>query len=317
MIEQALTFISIDWLKPLAAKLKKIRDERAEAIRKISDIFGDPQPLARYYVEPNCQHYNPADHDEDEAPISYVKTPVFTTINEFLNKEVTVRDGRTQLFILADGGMGKTSLLVMLKLTHLLAFWPKGYDCLLLKLGPDTLEEVDKHQDKANTMLLLDALDEDPKAWGRFQERLTELLRATVNFQRVLITCRTQFFPETGTDPFGSPGRVTLSGFVCPMLFLSLFNDRQVSDYLRKRFPDPWHHWLTERENTQRQRAEQLLKSMRSLRSRPLLLAHIDSLLEAKEQQWNEYTTYEALIESWLLWEVRKLASQGVNRVVN
>jgi hypothetical protein len=49
------------------------------------------------------------------------------------------------MFILADAGMGKTSLLLMLKLGHLLSFWPKGYDCLLLKLGADTLERLDKH----------------------------------------------------------------------------------------------------------------------------------------------------------------------------
>jgi formylglycine-generating enzyme required for sulfatase activity len=313
MIEQALTFISIDWLKPLAAKLKKIRDEREAEIRKISDSFGDPELLARYYVEPNCQHHNPADHEEDEAPISQVKAPVFKLINDFLNKKIddSLRDGRTQLFILADAGMGKTSLLVMLKLAHILAFWPKGYDCLLLKLGPDTLKAISEQANKANTILLLDALDEDPTAWGRFEERLIELLLETKNFRRVLITCRTQFFPETGADPFGNPGRVTVSGFICPMLFLSLFDDRQVSDYLRKRFPDPWHHGLTGRENERRRHAEQLLKPMRSLRSRPLLLAHID-LLEVKAQQWNEYTTYEALIETWLLREVRKLASQGV-----
>ena len=41
--------------------------------------------------------------------------PIFEFINNFLNKEIgdSVRDGRTQQFILADAGMGKTSLLVM------------------------------------------------------------------------------------------------------------------------------------------------------------------------------------------------------------
>ncbi|HRY16530.1 MAG TPA: effector protein PipB, partial [Candidatus Competibacteraceae bacterium] len=120
MLTEALTFVSMDWIKPLAKKLKVIRDDRVEEINRIADMFGDPNELARFYVEPNCQHHNPADYHEDEASISYVKAPIFTTINKFLNKEVAIRDGRTQLFILADAGMGKTSLLVMLKLTHLL-----------------------------------------------------------------------------------------------------------------------------------------------------------------------------------------------------
>ena len=270
--------------------------------------------LARYYVEPTCQHHNPADRDEDDAPVAQVKMPIFEFINDFLNKEIgnSVRDGRTQQFILADAGMGKTSLLVMLKLAHVLAFWPKGYDCLLLKLGPETLNAIRGQANRAKTILLLDALDEDPTAWGRFEDRLLELLLETKNFRRVLITCRTQFFPETGADPFGNPGRVTVGAFICQMVFLSPFNDRQVDSYLRKRFPDPWDHWLTGRENEQRRRAQQLLQSMRSLRSRPLLLAYIDNLLEAREQAWNEYTTYDALIEAWLLREVRKLADQSV-----
>ena len=312
MLTEALTFVSMDWIKPLAKKLKAIRDDRIKEINRIADTFGDPGPLARYYVEPKCQHHNPADYHEDEAAISYVKTPAFTTINDFLNREVAMRDGRTQLFILADAGMGKTSLLVMLKLTHLLAFWPSGYDCLLLKLGPDTLEAVRKHENKANTVLLLDALDEDPTAWGHIEQRLIELLHETTNFRRVLISCRTQFFPETGADPFGSPGRVTVGGFICPMLFLSLFDDRQVREYLSKRFPDPWHYELTGRRHTSWSDAEQLLTSMRSLRFRPLLLAYIDNLLEANRPQWDEYAIYEALTETWLLREVSKLAKQGI-----
>ncbi|MFZ1640948.1 MAG: formylglycine-generating enzyme family protein [Candidatus Contendobacter sp.] len=313
MLTEALTFVSIDWIKPLAKKLKGIRDARIQEINSISDTFGDPKPLVRYYVEPMCQHHNPADYHEDEAPISFVKAKAFVTINNFLNREVTIRDGCTQMFILADAGMGKTSLLVMLKLTHLLRFWPSGYDCLLLKLGPDTLDVVRKHANKANTVLLLDALDEDPTAWGNIEQRLIELLQETTNFRRVLISCRTQFFPETGTDPFGSPGRVTVGGFMCPMIFLSLFDDDQVREYLCKRFPDPWHYGLTGRRHKSWLRAEQLLKSMRSLRFRPLLLTYIDRLLEFNRPQWDEYAIYDALTETWLLREVSKLAKQGIN----
>ncbi|MDS4031748.1 MAG: formylglycine-generating enzyme family protein [Candidatus Contendobacter sp.] len=312
VLTETLTFVSMDWIKPLVKKLKAIRDDRIQEINRIADTFGDPKELARYYVEPKCQHHNPADYHEDEASISYVKTPAFTTINEFLNKEVAIRDGRTQLFVLADAGMGKTSLLVMLKLTHLLAFWPPGYDCLLLKLGPDTLELVRKHSDKAKTVLLLDALDEDPTAWGHIEQRLIELLQETTHFRRVLISCRTQFFPETGADPFGNPGRVTVGGFICPMIFLSLFDDHQVHEYLCKRFPDPWHYGLTGRRHPSWLRAEQLLNSMRSLRFRPLLLAYIQDLLDASRSKWDEYAIYDTLTETWLLREVSKLARQGI-----
>ena len=46
------------------------------------------------------------------------------------------------MFILSDAGMGKTSLLLMLKLMHLTCFWPQKYSCQLFKLGDDTLQRV-------------------------------------------------------------------------------------------------------------------------------------------------------------------------------
>ncbi len=89
-MEELTTFISIDWIKPLVKKLAQIRDERAEELRKIGDVFGDPELLARYYIEPECQHHNPADYHEEEDPVSYVKTPAFTTVNKFLNRDIRV-----------------------------------------------------------------------------------------------------------------------------------------------------------------------------------------------------------------------------------
>jgi hypothetical protein len=79
--------------------------------------------------------------------------------------------GRNQMFILSDAGMGKTSLLLMLKLTHLTRFWPQQYHCELLKLGADTLDRVKALRAAGDTVLLLDALDEDRTAWGKIEQR--------------------------------------------------------------------------------------------------------------------------------------------------
>ncbi|MEI6067207.1 MAG: formylglycine-generating enzyme family protein [Methylococcaceae bacterium] len=310
-----LSFVSIEWIKPLWKKLNKIWDQRDQEIMEIGNVFGDPRLLAKYYVEPNCQHYNPADFDEDDGPRSWVKSPIFTTINDFLGKSTPLSDGRNQLFILADAGMGKTSLLVMLKLSQLLNFWPKGYDCLLLKLGSDTLQRITDHKSKPETVLLLDALDEDTEAHERIAERLEELLEISLNFRHVIITCRTQFFPKTDLDPFGRPGRVTVGTYTCPMLFVSLFDDRQVREYLLRRFPNPWHHGLTKRQDHRVIKAERLLDPMRSLKFRPLLLAHIEDLLDAELRTWDSYHIYEALVTAWLKREIRKMKDQHLPRI--
>ncbi len=312
---EPLTFVNIQWVKPLLQKLNDIRGQRAKDVTALADVVGDPRVLLNYYVVPNCQHHNPADHDEDERSRSYVKAPIDATLQAFLGAETLLRDGRNQLFILADAGMGKTTLLLMLKMWHLFSFWPKGYDCLLLKLGDDSLEHIAKHENKANTVLLLDALDEDPKAHGRIDERLKELLEASRNYRQVLITCRTQFFPAIGLDPLGDAGRVTLGGNRCPMLFLSLFDNDQVDEYLRKRFPNPWHARFSHRTDPRRIKAHEILGSMQSLRFRPLLLAHVDELLKAKDRLTNAYEIFQALVGVWLIREIGKMEQQKLDPI--
>ncbi len=134
--------ISKDALPSLLKRLTARRNDRALEIAEIGNVFSDPLLLAKYYVVPNCQHHNPADYHEDEGARSDLRTPFFDYISKFLEKEVTLRNGGHQLFILADAGMGKTSVLMMLKLVHLYHFWRPEYDCLLLKLGTDTLEKL-------------------------------------------------------------------------------------------------------------------------------------------------------------------------------
>lgn len=293
-------------LPTLIRRLGSRRKQQEQAISDINNVFGDPVLLSNYYIVPKCQHHNPADYNEDDGPRSDLRTSIFDYIGAFLKKPVALRNGGHQLFILADAGMGKTSVLIMLKLGHLLELFPPDYACLLLKLGPDSLATLRQQNNKDKTVVLLDALDEDPMAWGRFEARLDELLRATEYFRHVIITCRTQFFPETDVNPFRNPGRVTVGDFICPMIFLSLFDDDQVDDYLRKRFSGFWGG------KAKRVRAKKILDAMQSLRFRPLLLAHIGELMEAPDQTWNEYTVYQALLDTWLKREHKKLREQNI-----
>ncbi len=103
-----LTFVNIEWVKPLLKMLNNIRGQREKEVLALADVFGDPRVMLSYYVVPNCQHHNPADHDEDERSRSYVKAPVYDTLQAFLGTETLMRDGRNQCFILADAGRGGT-----------------------------------------------------------------------------------------------------------------------------------------------------------------------------------------------------------------
>ncbi|MGX9727814.1 MAG: NACHT domain-containing protein [Candidatus Electronema sp. VV] len=286
--------------------------ERAKEYDRLRDEFVDPNVLKDVYVVPQLQDRNPADSRQDDLVVC-AQQSAFERINGFFQgKPPLEKDGRHQMFILSDAGMGKTSLLLMLKLMHLTSLWPQKYSCQLFKLGDDTLQRVRDLPNKGETFLLLDALDEDRQAWKRIKERLLELLAASEDFRRVIISSRTQFFPEMETASLGRPEIKVLSGYHCPVLYLSPFSNEQVQEFIEKKLPLTFRHRLflqAKKIRQQRQRAHHLLEQMQDLRMRPMLLHHLDKLLEVEnpQQEWNAYTVYQALINEWLDREVRKL----------
>lgn len=299
-------------LLPLAGKLAKRWDaekkkaaekatQREEALDRINDVFTDPLALARLYIEPDLQQFNPAnDPDED-----LVRQPALHALDTWFKGDRADK----QRFILADAGMGKTSILVMLRVAHLMGCWPDDVDVRLLKLGHDTLDTIAAMTGRRRTVLLLDSLDEDPTAWGRVESRLTELLDATQNFRRVLLTCRTQFF-SGGDDPFDRRGRVLVGGHQVSVRYLALFSDTQVDAYLSRRFPRRFRDYLFFRPNPQAERARPTLAKMRDLRFRPMLLAHVDAIVE-HTGEWTTYGVLDAMVETWLTREQRKARQRG------
>ena len=79
-----IEFAAEHLIKPLVKKLVSIRQKREETIRALGNDFSDLLELAKFYIEPDCQHYNPADRDEDKEAISAITSPVFKTLNDFL-----------------------------------------------------------------------------------------------------------------------------------------------------------------------------------------------------------------------------------------
>lgn len=289
----------VDWISKLWGKLWSLRKKYKEELESINLItFGDPLVLARFYVEPDCQDRNPADRCEEDRLLS--RTPVMQIIDAFFRPGAfSHQHGQNQMFVLSDAGMGKTSLLTMLKLLHLTSFWPKRTDCILKKLGKTTIDEISKIHNQRETILLLDSLDEDPAAYGRVRERLLDILHASQHFFRVIITCRTQFFPEVEKDPLERLGMVSIGGFHCPVKYLSFFSDDKVSAYLSKRFPKKFKI-LPDKKKLEE--ARRVIEKMSSLCCRPMLLAYIEDLMGSPliTGDGSEFRVYDTLVQSWL-----------------
>ena len=100
-------------------------------------------------------------------------------------------------------------------------------------------------------------------------------------FKKIIITCRTQFFPkgeeipsETGVLKLG-PRKASEKGmYEFWKLYLSPFDDEEVKKYIRKRYP----FWM----NDKRQKALKLSQKIPMLAVRPMLLAHIPDIIDSK-----------------------------------
>lgn len=98
---------------------------------------------------------------------------------------------RPHAFVLAESGMGKTSLLLN-------AAWfiekKAKLKVQLVHLGArDADRVIAACTDKSNRVLLLDGLDEDSKAYGQVEKRLRQLVVVATEYRAVIVSCRTAF----------------------------------------------------------------------------------------------------------------------------
>ena len=263
-----------------------------------SDILDDRAP----YVRPDCQDNNPA------SPVSAVnRRPIFQEVDQLLGPPLV---GRFTL-ILADSGMGKTTFLQKYYARHWREYKRRRrFKAVLIPLSQPSADELINRveaQARSETVLLLDALDEDNAAIDDFAKRFNELVKLAGKFRAVLIACRTQFL----TDVAGVPEEIDLPAPPGPMglsdgpdrkvrrIYLSPFSDEQVERYLAARFPRRRHRAL-------RMRVERTACRFKDLMSRPLLLAHIEDIASESEELKYSFQVYSAIVASWLRREVRK-----------
>lgn len=266
----------------------------------------------RYYIIPDCQSLDPSGGDEP-SKVMGTRQNVFQKIDEALRSPTQFR----YIIILADSGMGKSSFLLNYygKNIH---FNKRRLCIALVPLGTSNADDkISSISDKENTVLFLDALDEDANAIIDHSQRINELVKLTKDFPKVVITCRTQFFPKdeeipkealgiikTGPRPLNEPGFHYFH-----KLYLSPFNEEQIKRFLKKRFPI----W----KKGKRQKAQDLVRRVENLMVRPMLLAYINDLLDKDIGSTYACDAYEELINAWLHREegiFKEIRSEGLRK---
>ena len=266
-----------------------------------------PQEIERginYYIWPECQSVDPAQSDEVRHTVA-VHNELLSTMDKMLKQDTIHK----HFILLADSGMGKTSFLLNYFARHLRR-WRKPFNMELIPLGvPGLKDRLQRISSAENTVLLLDAFDEDTEAIRDHTEQLGNIMEWTRGFYRVVITCRTQFFPrdeeiplETGIIKVGPRQAGEGPQFTFYKLYLSPFSDDQVQAYLKRRF-SIWR-------KTRRRQAGAIVEKIPNLTVRPMLLAYVDDLIDSGKSFVNSFQIYGEMVDAWLERERKVVADK-------
>ncbi len=269
----------------------------------------------RIFIPTQFQNASPARQDEpgfNNPGIS--RSPLIPFFIKIAFNEK--KESERFYLILADSGMGKTTFLINLYIRYHSFFnWRRKYAMRLFRIPyTNVLTEISSinKEDAKNTILLLDALDEDPNIVSKgpnmtdaqaFEKRVDEIIEASRDFRDVVITCRTQYFPGQEKDPYHIklPRPDGKGDYVLNKLYLSPFSNQEVKGYLNKKYGR-----LAFWNRSKKIRAARIVRQSRYLVVRPMMLSYIDLLVGDNRRFESVFEIYETLVEKWLLREAEK-----------
>ncbi len=306
---------------------------RRKQERNLSLFFGNQQNVLEYrknFIRTKAVD-RPPDDEEDFMNTQHFANKV--DLIDFFIKGIFKKRSRLIFLVLADAGMGKTTFLINLLYKYSNKLIGKKYSIRYIALGdPYADEYIEKYKDDSSpqkdgnkTILLLDAFDEDPKALSDYSQRFNYLVNKCRTFAFVIITSRTQFFPEESKEKFTdyvSLNDKNNSYLAVAKKYIAPFSDKDISLYIRKKYsfkfvvPYPYkskRHFLnfnlipkTVYVNPKRKKVEDICRKATNLVARPMLLDNIELILSYNGEINYENEIYEALIHSWIIRESKK-----------
>lgn len=248
----------------------------------------------KYYVNTRGQQIDPCEYDE----ISNANNCKITTeLVPFFIKDVFANDFQNQYFIvLGDSGTGKTTFMIQLFKKYRKKI-RKEHDIEFIPLNLDScIQEIRKIPNPENIILLLDGLDENSDALSDYEKFIGILLKETERFYKVIITCRTQFFPNEKAEPYET-GKISFSlknkKNVFYKIYISPFGEADIKCFLKKKYPFFFNA-------KKRKRAEEVVRKSPYLMVRPMLLSYIDDLIQEDTEYEYIFQIYEQLTEKWM-----------------
>lgn len=249
------------------------------------------------YVKQYCSNIDPSHEMEIIDALVATKEPLFKNVDKFIFD----MPNRKHLIILADSGTGKTSFVINYYFYNLRKSRRNRADLVVVYLGSEEADHlIVDSADKNGKVIILDAFDEDHKAIIDHKARLKEILKMCKNYEKVIITCRSQFFskaeemPEKTGELIVGPTRAGENGiYSIKKIYLSPFSKDDVNKYLRKKY----HFW----EVKKKKKASSIILKIEKLSARPMLLAYMtdDDITKLSDNITYSYQLYYAMIRGW------------------
>lgn len=276
--------------------LKKYIISKGSFNRYVDTVYNKEirKELSKYYIPTRAQDVDPCEYDEIRE--NNGKFISCNLVPFFINEAFKESSSGQFFLVLADSGMGKTTFLLKLYHTYLKKHQLKGKRKIKLipLANPDCMEKIKEIPDPENTILLLDALDENREAMYHCNEFLQSLIIETSSFYKIIITCRTHFFPTRNDEP-AATGLVHTGkkrkGTEIVKKYISPFSDEEVKKYLKKRY-------FFKRK--MQKEAFSIVSRVPSIMARPLILNWIDDLCGQRKEYQYLMQIYDTIIEKWL-----------------
>ena len=259
--------------------------------------------IEKYYIPTRGQDVDPC--NEEEIRENNGKYNTEELIPFLCKKAFSENSFGKHYIVLADSGMGKTTLLVNLYRHYVLNnnTWTKNRKKMrFIPLSSENcIEQIKEIKNPGMTILLLDALDECKEAMLDSEAFMKKLLVHTEKFCKIVITCRTHFFQDEKDEPENT-GMIRAGtgnkNLKFTKKYITPFSDHEVDIYLRKRFRF---------QPATRRKAKKIVNKVPAIMARPLILNWIDCLVEPHKKLEYSYQIYETIIDRWIKREPESL----------
>ena len=239
-------------------------------------------------------------HDSDNITISYNR---FDLADKLLKDIFAPNEGvwKKRYAILGGTGMGKStfSAYFFYKYINQYKYNNCKYPIFAKYLGQknvlNDLRKMSKDSNVNQSILILDALDENKDAVKDTKVFLDKIEEITDKYKIVILTSRTQFFSNKGSEP--TKGTVQQNSHTYRFLswdkiYISPFSEEETIQYLEHKYKIPSKEYS---------KAKRIADLSKDLVMRPMVLSYMDALLElADNKELSIAEIYYKIIDEWL-----------------